>query len=97
MEEAPVFNGGDGVHHYFWDVVVLDEPALGAGLAVKKAGDELGLKFVSAEAVAAVAERGDAINQAFFHTNDSAFSVVIGGFAGLDLNGVLQNAIGAEL
>ena len=46
LEEAAIFNGGDGVDQDFRDVVVLDELALGA-VGVEKGSDQLRLEFVA--------------------------------------------------
>src|SRR6202040_663275 len=65
MEKSAVFNGGDRINHDLGNVVVLDEAALGAQLAIEQAGDKLGLKLVSGE-IARVAKRGNLLHAAIF-------------------------------
>ena len=62
IEEAAVFDGGDGLDELRGDLVVGDETALGAVLVFGEGGDELGLELVGAEGGAVFG--GDALDLA---------------------------------
>ena len=49
LEEAAVFDGGDGLDEAWRDLFVGDEAALGAVLVFGERGDELGLERVAAQ------------------------------------------------
>src|SRR5947209_4534141 len=97
MEEAAVFDGGDGIHHDLGNVVILYQPLLGALLAVKEAGHKLRLKLVGGKLVLGIPKSGNLLYFAFMDTDNRAFRVVVGVGAGLDLNGCVQQLVGAKL
>ncbi len=96
MKKSAVFNGRDRIDHDLGNVVILDEAALGAQLAVEQAGDKLRLKLVSGE-IAGVAKRGNFLHTAVFDADNGALSVVIRFFTRLDLDGVLHDFVDAKL
>ncbi len=95
LEEAAVFDGGDGLDHARGDLVVGDEAALGAVLVFGEGGDELGLELVGAERGAVFG--GDALDGAAGGVDGGAVGGVEGLGAGLDEDGVAVELEGAEL
>ena len=95
-EETAIFNGSYGIDHDFGDVVVLDQAAFAAGLAVKQPGNQLGLQFVGAQAIAAITQRGYLVDLAFTNADNRSLRGVIGLFAGLDFDPAGNEPVGAE-
>ncbi len=96
LEEAAVFDGGDGLHELVGDLVEGDEAALGAVLVFGEGGDELGLELVGGELGAVFG--GDGLDFAVRGGDGGAVGGVVGLRAGLDEDGFgAAKLVGAEL
>ena len=49
LKEPPVFDGDDGLNQVGWNLVVIEQPALGAICVFAQAGDEQRLELVAGE------------------------------------------------
>ena len=95
LEEAAVFDGGDGLDEARRDLGVGDEAALGAGLVFGERGDELGLELVGGERCAVLG--GNGLDATAGGGNGGAVGGVEALRAGLDGDAVgAMELIGAE-
>ncbi len=95
IEEAAVFDGGNGLHETLRNLVVADEAALGAVLVFRERGDELGLQLVGAEGDAGFG--GDLLDYAAGGGNGGAVSGVEALWAGFDEDVIAIELEGTQL
>ena len=69
LEKAPVFDGDDGVHKVFGNLVKGDDLALGAVFAAEQGGDHPRFEFVRRGALAGPAGNGDRLDLPAFEAD----------------------------
>ncbi len=94
LEEAAVFDGGDGLDHARGDFAVGDEAALGAVFIFGEGGDELGFEGVAAEGDAIFG--GDGLDDAASRVDGGSVGGMVALGAWLDEDVVSVELEGAE-